>query len=75
MKTTKWFFLNHVCGFNQLCTDGEASQVIGAPSEGQARNAGVVNSLYNLHQAVSNVSGPIEIAPPGAKVVNFLCLP
>ncbi|WAR25753.1 COG5-like protein, partial [Mya arenaria] len=36
-----------------LCTDGEASQVIGSPTQGQTRNAAVVNTLYQLHLAVS----------------------
>uniref|UniRef100_A0A8D3AYH2 Conserved oligomeric Golgi complex subunit 5 n=1 Tax=Scophthalmus maximus TaxID=52904 RepID=A0A8D3AYH2_SCOMX len=36
-----------------LCTQGEASQVIGPLTEGQRRNVAVVNSLYRLQQAVS----------------------
>uniref|UniRef100_A0A8D3E7L3 Conserved oligomeric Golgi complex subunit 5 n=1 Tax=Scophthalmus maximus TaxID=52904 RepID=A0A8D3E7L3_SCOMX len=38
-----------------LCTQGEASQVIGPLTEGQRRNVAVVNSLYRLQQAVSKV--------------------
>ncbi|XP_072026015.1 conserved oligomeric Golgi complex subunit 5-like [Amphiura filiformis] len=38
-----------------LSTDGEASQVIGPPTNGQTRNAAVVNSLYHFHQAVCRV--------------------
>uniref|UniRef100_A0A8C9YYH0 Conserved oligomeric Golgi complex subunit 5 n=1 Tax=Sander lucioperca TaxID=283035 RepID=A0A8C9YYH0_SANLU len=36
-----------------LCTQGEASQVIGPLTEGQRRNVAVVNSLYRLQQAVT----------------------
>uniref|UniRef100_A0AAR2M3E6 Conserved oligomeric Golgi complex subunit 5 n=1 Tax=Pygocentrus nattereri TaxID=42514 RepID=A0AAR2M3E6_PYGNA len=36
-----------------LCTQGDASQVIGPLTEGQRRNVAVVNSLYQLQQAVS----------------------
>uniref|UniRef100_A0AAR2JV81 Conserved oligomeric Golgi complex subunit 5 n=1 Tax=Pygocentrus nattereri TaxID=42514 RepID=A0AAR2JV81_PYGNA len=39
-----------------LCTQGDASQVIGPLTEGQRRNVAVVNSLYQLQQAVSKVS-------------------
>ncbi|XP_042372017.1 conserved oligomeric Golgi complex subunit 5-like, partial [Plectropomus leopardus] len=36
-----------------LCTQGDASQVIGPLTEGQRRNVAVVNSLYRLQQAVT----------------------
>uniref|UniRef100_A0AAQ4PPP7 Conserved oligomeric Golgi complex subunit 5 n=1 Tax=Gasterosteus aculeatus aculeatus TaxID=481459 RepID=A0AAQ4PPP7_GASAC len=36
-----------------LCTQGEASQVIGPLTEGQRRNITVVNSLYRLQQAIT----------------------
>uniref|UniRef100_A0AAY4D2P2 Conserved oligomeric Golgi complex subunit 5 n=1 Tax=Denticeps clupeoides TaxID=299321 RepID=A0AAY4D2P2_9TELE len=36
-----------------LCTQGDASQVIGPLTEGQRRNVGVVNSLYRLQQSVA----------------------
>uniref|UniRef100_A0A3Q1KEZ2 Conserved oligomeric Golgi complex subunit 5 n=1 Tax=Anabas testudineus TaxID=64144 RepID=A0A3Q1KEZ2_ANATE len=36
-----------------LCTQGDASQVIGPLTEGQRRNIAVVNSLYRLQQAVA----------------------
>uniref|UniRef100_A0A3Q2HRI6 Conserved oligomeric Golgi complex subunit 5 n=1 Tax=Equus caballus TaxID=9796 RepID=A0A3Q2HRI6_HORSE len=36
-----------------LCTQGDASQVIGPLTEGQRRNVAVVNSLYKLHQSVT----------------------
>uniref|UniRef100_A0A668AP31 Conserved oligomeric Golgi complex subunit 5 n=1 Tax=Myripristis murdjan TaxID=586833 RepID=A0A668AP31_9TELE len=36
-----------------LCTQGDASQVIGPLTEGQRRNVAVVNSLFRLQQAVS----------------------
>uniref|UniRef100_A0A3Q2QP98 Component of oligomeric golgi complex 5 n=1 Tax=Fundulus heteroclitus TaxID=8078 RepID=A0A3Q2QP98_FUNHE len=39
-----------------LCTQGEASQVIGPLTEGQRRNVAVVNSLYRLQQAVAKVT-------------------
>ncbi|XP_023932212.1 conserved oligomeric Golgi complex subunit 5 [Lingula anatina] len=38
-----------------VCTDGEASQVISPSTEGQGRNAAVVNTLFQLHVAVSKV--------------------
>lgn len=42
--------------FLQLSTQGDASQVIGPLTEGQKRNVGVVNSLFQLHQAVTKVT-------------------
>lgn len=39
----------------QLCTQGDASQVIGPLTEGQRRNVAVVNSLHRLQQAVAKV--------------------
>ncbi|KAG8005824.1 Conserved oligomeric Golgi complex subunit 5 [Nibea albiflora] len=36
-----------------LCTQGDASQVIGPLTEGQRRNVAVVNSLHRLQQAVA----------------------
>uniref|UniRef100_A0A8C6LZW4 Conserved oligomeric Golgi complex subunit 5 n=1 Tax=Nothobranchius furzeri TaxID=105023 RepID=A0A8C6LZW4_NOTFU len=36
-----------------LCTQGDASQVIGPLTEGQRRNVAVVNSLFCLQQAVT----------------------
>uniref|UniRef100_A0A9J8A893 Conserved oligomeric Golgi complex subunit 5 n=1 Tax=Cyprinus carpio carpio TaxID=630221 RepID=A0A9J8A893_CYPCA len=36
-----------------LCTQGDASQVIGPLTEGQRRNIAVVNSLFRLQQAVA----------------------
>ncbi|XP_037098459.1 conserved oligomeric Golgi complex subunit 5 isoform X1 [Syngnathus acus] len=38
-----------------LCTQSDASQVIGPLSEGQRRNTAVVNSLYRLQQAVAKI--------------------
>ncbi|XP_063783130.1 conserved oligomeric Golgi complex subunit 5 isoform X2 [Pseudophryne corroboree] len=38
-----------------LCTQGDASQVIGPLTEGQRRNVAVVNSLYRLYQCVQKV--------------------
>lgn len=40
----------------QLCTQGDASQVIGPLTEGQRRNVAVVNSLYRLQQAITKVT-------------------
>lgn len=40
----------------QLCTQGDASQVIGPLTDGQRRNIAVVNSLYRLQQAVTKVT-------------------
>jgi hypothetical protein len=39
----------------QLSTDGEASQVIGPPTQGQTRNQAVVNTLFLFHQSVTRV--------------------
>ncbi|XP_052781964.1 conserved oligomeric Golgi complex subunit 5-like isoform X2 [Mya arenaria] len=50
-----------------LCTDGEASQVIGSPTQGQTRNAAVVNTLYQLHLAVSKVVIGLEYYPEEGK--------
>uniref|UniRef100_A0A8C5B909 Conserved oligomeric Golgi complex subunit 5 n=1 Tax=Gadus morhua TaxID=8049 RepID=A0A8C5B909_GADMO len=36
-----------------LCTQGEASQVIGPLTDGQRKNVAVVNSLFRLHGAVA----------------------
>lgn len=47
--------LNHTNLRLQLCTQGDASQVIGPLTEGQRRNVAVVNSLYRLQQAVAKV--------------------
>ncbi|KAI3367018.1 hypothetical protein L3Q82_009650, partial [Scortum barcoo] len=44
---------NHTSLCLQLCTQGDASQVIGPLTEGQRRNVAVVNSLYRLQQAVA----------------------
>uniref|UniRef100_A0A8B9GSE6 Conserved oligomeric Golgi complex subunit 5 n=1 Tax=Astyanax mexicanus TaxID=7994 RepID=A0A8B9GSE6_ASTMX len=44
-----------------LCTQGDASQVIGPLTEGQRRNVAVVNSLYQLQQAVSKVISALSI--------------
>jgi len=41
----------------QLVTDTDSScQVIGPATSAQSLNAGIVNSLYKFHQAVSKVS-------------------
>uniref|UniRef100_A0A3P8PYY8 Conserved oligomeric Golgi complex subunit 5 n=1 Tax=Astatotilapia calliptera TaxID=8154 RepID=A0A3P8PYY8_ASTCA len=45
--------ISRVCSF--LCTQGDASQVIGPLTEGQRRNVAVVNTLYRLQQAVTKV--------------------
>uniref|UniRef100_A0A673KWV6 Conserved oligomeric Golgi complex subunit 5 n=1 Tax=Sinocyclocheilus rhinocerous TaxID=307959 RepID=A0A673KWV6_9TELE len=44
-----------------LCTQGDASQVIGPLTEGQRRNIAVVNSLFRLQQAVAKVRTPALI--------------
>ncbi|XP_071081856.1 conserved oligomeric Golgi complex subunit 5-like [Haliotis cracherodii] len=49
-----------------LSTDGEASQVIGAPTPGQSRNSCVVNTLYQLHQAVLRVMSGMDAYPKEA---------
>uniref|UniRef100_A0A8C3G4K6 Conserved oligomeric Golgi complex subunit 5 n=1 Tax=Cyclopterus lumpus TaxID=8103 RepID=A0A8C3G4K6_CYCLU len=43
-----------------LCTQGEASQVIGPLTEGQRRNVTVVNSLYRLQQAIVLMSSAVQ---------------
>uniref|UniRef100_A0AAX7T167 Conserved oligomeric Golgi complex subunit 5 n=1 Tax=Astatotilapia calliptera TaxID=8154 RepID=A0AAX7T167_ASTCA len=52
--------INRCVGFSlsnisRLCTQGDASQVIGPLTEGQRRNVAVVNTLYRLQQAVTKV--------------------
>ncbi|KAA8580431.1 hypothetical protein FQN60_005966 [Etheostoma spectabile] len=49
-----------------LCTQGEASQVIGPLTEGQRRNVAVVNSLYRLQQAVTKIISGLGSCPPAA---------
>ncbi|XP_071486202.1 conserved oligomeric Golgi complex subunit 5-like [Diadema antillarum] len=49
-----------------LCTDGEASQVIAPPTAGQTKNAAVVNSLYQFHQAISRVTQALGSYPENA---------
>ncbi|KTF85200.1 hypothetical protein cypCar_00019125, partial [Cyprinus carpio] len=44
-----------------LCTQGDASQVIGPLTEGQRRNIAVVNSLFRLQQSVAKVRTPALI--------------
>uniref|UniRef100_A0A8B9GNG0 Conserved oligomeric Golgi complex subunit 5 n=1 Tax=Astyanax mexicanus TaxID=7994 RepID=A0A8B9GNG0_ASTMX len=46
-----------------LCTQGDASQVIGPLTEGQRRNVAVVNSLYQLQQAVSKALMDSAVQP------------
>ncbi|KAM5236604.1 conserved oligomeric Golgi complex subunit 5 isoform 7-T7 [Ctenodactylus gundi] len=50
-----------------LCTQGDASQVIGPLTEGQKRNVAVVNSLYKLHQSVTKVVSSQSSFPPAAE--------
>lgn len=50
-----------------LCTQGDASQVIGPLTEGQRRNVGVVNSLYRLQQAMMKVIASQAAFPPAAE--------
>ncbi|KAF7661313.1 hypothetical protein LDENG_00264440 [Lucifuga dentata] len=50
-----------------LCTQGDASQVIGPLTEGQRRNMAVVNSLYRLQQAVTKVISGLGSCPPAAE--------
>ncbi|KAM4712073.1 conserved oligomeric Golgi complex subunit 5 [Anableps anableps] len=49
-----------------LCTQGDASQVIGPLTEGQRRNVAVVNSLYRLQQAVAKIISGLGACPPAA---------
>uniref|UniRef100_A0A673KYR8 Conserved oligomeric Golgi complex subunit 5 n=1 Tax=Sinocyclocheilus rhinocerous TaxID=307959 RepID=A0A673KYR8_9TELE len=50
-----------------LCTQGDASQVIGPLTEGQRRNIAVVNSLFRLQQAVAKVISGLGTFPPAAE--------
>ncbi|ERE72722.1 conserved oligomeric Golgi complex subunit 5 [Cricetulus griseus] len=50
-----------------LCTQGDASQVIGPLTEGQKRNVGVVNSLFKLYQAVAKVVASQSSFPSAAE--------
>ncbi|XP_076023606.1 conserved oligomeric Golgi complex subunit 5 [Genypterus blacodes] len=50
-----------------LCTQGDASQVIGPLTEGQRRNIAVVNSLYSLQQAVTKVISGLVSCPLAAE--------
>ncbi|KAI7792095.1 conserved oligomeric Golgi complex subunit 5 [Triplophysa rosa] len=50
-----------------LCTQGDASQVIGPLTEGQRRNVAVVNSLFRLQQAVAKVISGLGSCPPAAE--------
>ena len=54
---------------SQVCTDGEASQVIAPPTAGQAKNAAVVNSLYQFHRAISKVTHALGSYPEEALTV------
>ncbi|XP_022062743.1 conserved oligomeric Golgi complex subunit 5 [Acanthochromis polyacanthus] len=49
-----------------LCTQGDASQVIGPLTEGQRRNVAVVNSLYRLQQAVAKIIAGLGSTPAAA---------
>ncbi|CAF96768.1 unnamed protein product, partial [Tetraodon nigroviridis] len=49
-----------------LCTQGDASQVIGPLTEGQRRNVAVVNSLYRLQQAVTKMVSGSGTCPAAA---------
>ncbi|KAF7228789.1 conserved oligomeric Golgi complex subunit 5 isoform X2 [Nothobranchius furzeri] len=49
-----------------LCTQGDASQVIGPLTEGQRRNVAVVNSLFCLQQAVTKIISGLGACPPAA---------
>uniref|UniRef100_A0A8C4EGZ7 Conserved oligomeric Golgi complex subunit 5 n=1 Tax=Dicentrarchus labrax TaxID=13489 RepID=A0A8C4EGZ7_DICLA len=52
-----------------LCTQGDASQVIGPLTEGQRRNVAVVNSLYRLQQAVAKIISGLGSCPAAAEEV------
>ncbi|XP_030581142.1 conserved oligomeric Golgi complex subunit 5 [Archocentrus centrarchus] len=49
-----------------LCTQGDASQVIGPLTEGQRRNVAVVNTLYRLQQAVTKIISGLGSCPQAA---------
>ncbi|KAG9345864.1 hypothetical protein JZ751_009020 [Albula glossodonta] len=50
-----------------LCTQGDASQVIGPLTDGQRRNVAVVNSLYKLQLAVGKVISGMTSFPAAAE--------
>uniref|UniRef100_A0A667ZV87 Conserved oligomeric Golgi complex subunit 5 n=1 Tax=Myripristis murdjan TaxID=586833 RepID=A0A667ZV87_9TELE len=54
-----------------LCTQGDASQVIGPLTEGQRRNVAVVNSLFRLQQAVSKVGSCTKCHQPSSVCLSL----
>uniref|UniRef100_A0A8C5FIQ1 Conserved oligomeric Golgi complex subunit 5 n=1 Tax=Gadus morhua TaxID=8049 RepID=A0A8C5FIQ1_GADMO len=52
---------------SNLCTQGEASQVIGPLTDGQRKNVAVVNSLFRLHGAVAKVISGLTSNPTAAE--------
>ncbi|KAK3101950.1 hypothetical protein FSP39_007576 [Pinctada imbricata] len=50
-----------------LATDGEASQVIGPPTQGQTRNCAVVNTLFSLHLSITKVLTGLSSTPEEAQ--------
>ncbi|KAK2832624.1 hypothetical protein Q7C36_016086 [Tachysurus vachellii] len=57
-----------------LCTQGDASQVIGPLTEGQRRNVAVVNSLYHLQQSLTKVISMLPSFPSAAEQVLTVSL-
>uniref|UniRef100_A0A669EXL5 Component of oligomeric golgi complex 5 n=1 Tax=Oreochromis niloticus TaxID=8128 RepID=A0A669EXL5_ORENI len=57
-----------------LCTQGDASQVIGPLTEGQRRNVAVVNTLYRLQQAVTKVGVRPSSVMMSASAAKFQAL-
>ncbi|XP_041820342.1 conserved oligomeric Golgi complex subunit 5 [Chelmon rostratus] len=55
-----------------LCTQGDASQVIGPLTEGQRRNVAVVNSLYHLQQGVSKITSGLGSCPAAEALSSSL---
>lgn len=55
----------------QLCVDGEAGQIIAAPTRGQQSNITIVNSLYQLHTAVTKALAPFDNLPSDAQSILY----
>lgn len=53
-----------------LVTDGEASQVIGYPTEGQKKNVNIVNCLYELKQGMETILSTIALDEKSVQVIK-----
>ncbi|XP_059094020.1 conserved oligomeric Golgi complex subunit 5-like [Tigriopus californicus] len=53
-----------------LVTDGEASQVIGYPTEGQKKNVSIVNCLYEFKQGMETILSTIALGKSSVQVIR-----